>query len=42
MVLEDVTEYQNTPEGYKTNKLEQILLNGNNICMVRYRCSEFI
>ncbi|KAG0742559.1 hypothetical protein G6F16_008421 [Rhizopus arrhizus] len=32
MVLEDVTEYENTKEGYKTQKLEQILLNGNNIC----------
>ncbi|KAI7829507.1 LSM domain-containing protein, partial [Gamsiella multidivaricata] len=34
MVLEDVTEFENTPEGRKTTKLEQILLNGNNICMV--------
>ncbi|KAF9430939.1 RNA-binding protein lsm5 [Entomortierella beljakovae] len=34
MVLEDVTEYENTPEGRKTIKLEQILLNGNNICML--------
>jgi len=25
---------ENTPEGRKTTKLEQILLNGNNICMV--------
>ncbi|KAI9105568.1 Lsm5 protein [Phlyctochytrium arcticum] len=33
MVLEDVTEYENTPEGRKINKLDQILLNGNNICM---------
>ncbi|CAO3617419.1 unnamed protein product [Cunninghamella echinulata] len=32
MVLEDVTEFENTPDGYKTHKLEQILLNGNNIC----------
>ncbi|KAH8555559.1 LSM domain-containing protein [Umbelopsis sp. PMI_123] len=34
MVLEDVTEYEKSPEGYKTTKLEQILLNGNNICML--------
>ncbi|KAF9920591.1 RNA-binding protein lsm5 [Linnemannia zychae] len=34
MVLEDVTEFENTPEGRKTTKLEQILLNGNNICML--------
>ncbi|KAG9299733.1 hypothetical protein G9A89_013093 [Geosiphon pyriformis] len=34
MVLEDVTEFENTPEGRKTTKLEQILLNGNNITML--------
>ncbi|KAG2187662.1 hypothetical protein INT44_005352 [Umbelopsis vinacea] len=34
MVLEDVTEYEKSAEGYKTTKLEQILLNGNNICML--------
>ncbi|KAI9008033.1 hypothetical protein BC832DRAFT_403846 [Gaertneriomyces semiglobifer] len=34
MVLEDVTEFENTPEGRKTTKLDQILLNGNNICML--------
>jgi len=34
MVLEDVTEYENTAEGRKTAKLDQILLNGNNICML--------
>nr|KAJ3419917.1 RNA-binding protein lsm5 [Polyrhizophydium stewartii] len=34
MVLEDVTEYELTSEGYKTTKLDQILLNGNNICML--------
>ncbi|CAO3625672.1 unnamed protein product [Cunninghamella blakesleeana] len=32
MVLEEVIEYENTPDGYKTHKLDQILLNGNNIC----------
>ena len=31
MVLEDVTEYEILPEGKKVTKLEQILLNGNNI-----------
>ncbi|KAK7468796.1 RNA-binding protein lsm5 [Stygiomarasmius scandens] len=34
MVLEDVTEYEVTPEGRKSNKLAQTLLNGNNICML--------
>ncbi|KAL1921748.1 uncharacterized protein VTP21DRAFT_10390 [Calcarisporiella thermophila] len=34
MVLEDVTEYENTPEGRKSTKVSQILLNGNNICML--------
>merc|ERR1711970_588522 len=34
MVLEDVTEYETTPEGKKITKLEQILLNGNNITML--------
>eukprot|EP01097_Dermamoeba_algensis_P005033 TRINITY_DN320_c0_g1_i4.p1 TRINITY_DN320_c0_g1~~TRINITY_DN320_c0_g1_i4.p1 ORF type:complete len:114 (+),score=20.65 TRINITY_DN320_c0_g1_i4:31-372(+) len=34
MVLEDVTEYEVTPEGVKTTKLDQILLNGNNICLL--------
>lgn len=31
MVLEDVTEYEMLPEGRRVTKLEQILLNGNNI-----------
>ena len=35
MVLEDVTEYHNTPEGGTITKLDQILLNGNNVAMVR-------
>lgn len=35
MLLEDVTEYENTPEGRRITKLDQILLNGNNITMVR-------
>ncbi|KAF9351935.1 MAG: U6 snRNA-associated Sm-like protein LSm5 [Benniella sp.] len=34
MVLEDVTEYDNTPEGRRTTQLEQILLNGGHICML--------
>eukprot|EP01098_Paradermamoeba_levis_P014270 TRINITY_DN6754_c0_g2_i1.p2 TRINITY_DN6754_c0_g2~~TRINITY_DN6754_c0_g2_i1.p2 ORF type:complete len:110 (-),score=46.40 TRINITY_DN6754_c0_g2_i1:281-574(-) len=34
MVLEDVVEYEVTPEGLKTTKLDQILLNGNNICLL--------
>ncbi|KAF9787214.1 ribonucleoprotein LSM domain-containing protein, partial [Thelephora terrestris] len=34
MVLEDVTEFETTPQGKKTTKLNQTLLNGNNICML--------
>jgi len=34
MVLEDVTEIDVTADGRKENKLEQILLNGNNVCMM--------
>ena len=34
MVIEDVTEYENTPEGRRITKLDQILLNGNNITML--------
>jgi len=34
MVLEDVTEYEMTPQGLKKTKLAQTLLNGNNICML--------
>jgi len=34
MVLEDVTEYEYTTEGRRITKLEQILLNGNNITML--------
>ncbi|KAJ3329304.1 RNA-binding protein lsm5 [Blyttiomyces sp. JEL0837] len=33
MVLEDVTEFEVTPEGKSSTKLSQILLNGTNICM---------
>ncbi|KAJ9082233.1 RNA-binding protein lsm5, variant 2 [Entomophthora muscae] len=35
MVLENVTEFEQTPEGLARTSLPQILLNGNNICMVR-------
>lgn len=35
MLLEDVTEFETTPEGRRVTKLDQILLNGNNITMVR-------
>ncbi|CAE6364931.1 unnamed protein product [Rhizoctonia solani] len=34
MVLDDVTEYEITPQGIKKTKLAQTLLNGNNICML--------
>lgn len=34
MVLEDVTEYEQTSEGRRVTKLDQILLNGNNITML--------
>lgn len=34
MVLEDVVEVEVTPEGKKVTKLDQILLNGNNIAIL--------
>eukprot|EP00667_Euglena_gracilis_P027711 EG_transcript_34490 len=34
MVLEDVIEYEQTSEGRRSTKLDQILLNGNNVTMV--------
>eukprot|EP00172_Hildenbrandia_rubra_P002464 Plantae.Rhodophyta-Hildenbrandia_rubra.ctg33227.p1 GENE.Plantae.Rhodophyta-Hildenbrandia_rubra.ctg33227~~Plantae.Rhodophyta-Hildenbrandia_rubra.ctg33227.p1 ORF type:complete len:100 (+),score=30.57 Plantae.Rhodophyta-Hildenbrandia_rubra.ctg33227:197-496(+) len=34
MVLEDVTEYEHTEDGLQKRKLDQILLNGNNVCML--------
>ncbi|KAJ4804833.1 U6 snRNA-associated Sm-like protein LSm5 [Rhynchospora pubera] len=34
MVLEDVTEYEITAEGRRITKLDQILLNGNNIAIL--------
>uniref|UniRef100_A0A452I198 U6 snRNA-associated Sm-like protein LSm5 n=2 Tax=Gopherus TaxID=38771 RepID=A0A452I198_9SAUR len=36
MVLEDVTEFEITPEGRRITKLDQILLNGNNITMLKH------
>ena len=33
-VLEDVTEYEITPDGRRANHLEQIPLNGNNIALL--------
>uniref|UniRef100_A0A8C6FIE5 Sm domain-containing protein n=1 Tax=Moschus moschiferus TaxID=68415 RepID=A0A8C6FIE5_MOSMO len=34
MVLEDVIEFEIIPEGRRITKLDQILLNGNNITML--------
>ena len=34
MVLEDVTEYEVLAEGKRVTKLDQILLNGNNITIM--------
>ena len=34
MVLEDVVEYKSTPDGYVSSEKEQMLLNGNHICML--------
>lgn len=35
MVLEDVIEFETTPDGKITQtKLDQILLNGNNVCLL--------
>lgn len=34
MVLEDVQEIEVTPEGKRITKLDQILLNGNNIAVL--------
>lgn len=43
MLLDDVTEYENTAEGRRITKLDQILLNGNNITMVNdLRIAAFI
>lgn len=32
--MEDVTEYEQTPDGVVKKKLDQILLNGNNVCLL--------
>ncbi|KAJ8612758.1 hypothetical protein CTAYLR_010391 [Chrysophaeum taylorii] len=34
MVLDDVTEYTVTAAGREKNQLDQILLNGNNVCIM--------
>jgi len=34
MVLEDVTEFESTPEGRGVTRIDRILLNGNNITML--------
>lgn len=34
MVLEQVETYETTPEGTRVTKLDQILLNGNNIAVL--------
>ncbi|KAJ1982348.1 RNA-binding protein lsm5 [Dimargaris cristalligena] len=34
MVLDDVTEFEKVATGYQKTQLKQILLNGNNICML--------
>ena len=34
MVLDDVTEFEVTPEGRTETKLDQILLNGNNVALL--------
>uniref|UniRef100_G3U8B9 U6 snRNA-associated Sm-like protein LSm5 n=1 Tax=Loxodonta africana TaxID=9785 RepID=G3U8B9_LOXAF len=34
MALEDVTEFEITPEGRRITKLDRILLNGSNIIML--------
>ncbi|ESO86297.1 hypothetical protein LOTGIDRAFT_167341 [Lottia gigantea] len=34
MVLEDVSEFESTPEGRRVTRIDKILLNGNNITML--------
>mmetsp|Transcript_2982 Transcript_2982/g.7440 ORF Transcript_2982/g.7440 Transcript_2982/m.7440 type:complete len:84 (+) Transcript_2982:43-294(+) len=34
MVLEDVTEFEITADGKRITKLDQILLNGNNVALL--------
>ncbi|KAA8491329.1 putative U6 snRNA-associated Sm-like protein LSm5 [Porphyridium purpureum] len=34
VVLEDVTEYEETSDGLQVRKLDQIMLNGIHICMM--------
>ncbi|KAJ6409314.1 hypothetical protein OIU84_008916 [Salix udensis] len=42
MVLEDVTEYEITAEGRRITKLDQILLNGNNIAIGKVMLFSYI
>lgn len=41
MVLVDVTEYETSSDGRRVTKLDQIILNGNNITMVRQNTATF-
>ena len=34
MVLDEVVEYEFTPEGRRATRLDQVLLNGNNIAIL--------
>eukprot|EP01088_Endostelium_zonatum_P016514 TRINITY_DN4497_c0_g1_i1.p1 TRINITY_DN4497_c0_g1~~TRINITY_DN4497_c0_g1_i1.p1 ORF type:complete len:108 (+),score=33.25 TRINITY_DN4497_c0_g1_i1:25-348(+) len=34
VILENVTELETTPDGIKTTHRDEILLNGNNICIM--------
>ncbi|DAZ98985.1 TPA: hypothetical protein N0F65_011240 [Lagenidium giganteum] len=34
MVLDDVVEFEITPDGKRQIKRDQVLLNGNNVCML--------
>lgn len=42
MLLDDVTEYESTPEGRRITRLDQILLNGNNITMVNIQTCQIL
>lgn len=34
MIMEDVVEYEWSPTGRTEHKIDRILLNGNNVCMM--------
>ena len=34
MVLDDVIEYEITPDGRRETRVDQILLNGSNVCLM--------